>query len=399
MMTKPVFESLPAALTADVVVVAPTGRDAPLTRQLLEDIGLRVRVCDTIADACAHIDETSGVLLVAEEAFDRASREALLEALKRQPTWSDIPIIVLTGEGELSRAIPGALREIAASANVTLIERPVRIATLTTAVRSALRARLRQLDLRAYLIERLAAEKELRRAQQEAETANLAKSNFLTTMSHELRTPLNAIGGYTELLKLGIPGPVNERQLHQLDRIEKSERHLLALINDVLNFAKIEAGHLKLDARTVNLSALVDELETFIEPQLQTKELRYFEDIEPSLLVHTDSEKVRQILLNLLSNAIKFTGRGGEIRVVAKRANGKIRISVIDNGEGIPSDKLEAIFEPFVQVGRSFNAPSEGTGLGLAISRDLAKLLGGDLKCQSELGAGSTFTLELPAKH
>src|SRR5688572_26679591 len=141
-------------LEVDVLVVAPTGRDAALSRQLLEQIGLRVHVCDTISDACAHIVETTGVMLVAEEAFDRAGRETLLDSLREQPTWSDIPIIILTGEGELSQAIPGALREIAASANVTLIERPVRIATLVSALRSALRARLRQLDLRDYLAER-----------------------------------------------------------------------------------------------------------------------------------------------------------------------------------------------------------------------------------------------------
>jgi signal transduction histidine kinase len=392
-----VIEPQPVALDVDVLIVAPTGRDAALARTLLEDHGLRVRICPSVTDVCLHIDDGSGVLLVAEEAFDRAGREALLSRLAEQPTWSDVPIIVLTGEGELSRAIPAALKEIVANANVTLIERPVRIATLITAVKSALRARLRQLDLRDYIVERLATERALLRARQEAETANLAKSNFLTTMSHELRTPLNAIGGYTELLMMGIAGPVTEQQLHQLERIEKSERHLLALINDVLNFAKIEAGQLKLEKQVVDLSHVVHELEAFIEPQLRAKDLRYLEQIEPSLVVSTDSEKVRQILLNLLSNAIKFTGRGGEIRVLAGRRNGCIHVSVVDTGEGIQPDKLQAIFEPFVQVGRAFNAPSEGTGLGLAISRDLAKLLGGDLTCSSEPGMGSTFTLELPA--
>ena len=391
------IEEETATLIVDVLVVAPTGRDGSLTRTLLEDSGLRARVCPSVVDACAQIDETSGVLLVAEEALDPAGREALLAELKAQPTWSDIPVIVLTGEGELSRTIPAALREIATNANVTLIERPVRIATLVTAVRSALRARMRQLDLRDYLIERLASEAALSRARQEAETANRAKANFLTTMSHELRTPLNAIGGYTELLMMGIAGPVNEQQMNQLERIEKSERHLLALINDVLNFAKIEAGQLKLDKRAVDLSEVVHELEAFIEPQLHAKSLKYVENIEPSLMVTTDSEKVRQILLNLLSNAIKFTGKGGEIRVIAHRGDGRVQVSIADSGEGIQPDKLEAIFEPFVQVGRAFNAPTEGTGLGLAISRDLAKLLGGDLTCRSTLGQGSTFTLELPA--
>lgn len=386
-----------APLVVDVLVVAPTGRDADLTRALLENIGLRVRVCRSIGDVCAHIDETSGVLLVAEEAFDRAARETLLAELAEQPTWSDIPIIVLTGEGELSQAIPGALREIAASANVTLIERPVRIATLVTALRSALRARMRQLDLRDYFQERKAAENNLLRAREEAEAANKAKSNFLTTMSHELRTPLNAIAGYTELLMMGIAGPVTEQQKQQLERIEKSERHLLALINDVLNFAKVEAGRLELELRPVDLSALVHELEAFVEPQLQAKSLKYREEVEPSLAVTTDAEKVRQILLNLLSNAIKFTAADGEIRVNAQRAGDGVVISVCDSGEGIREDKLEAIFEPFVQVGRAFNSPSEGTGLGLAISRDLAVLLGGDLTCQSVVGTGSTFSLYLPA--
>jgi signal transduction histidine kinase len=392
-----VIEPATAALDVDVLVVAPTGRDALLTQRLLDDYGLRVRVCASVVDVCAHIDETSGVLLVAEEALDRDARDALLAELAEQPTWSDMPIIVLTGEGELSRAIPGALREIAANANVTLIERPVRIATLVTAVRSALRARLRQLDLRDYLVERLASEAALQRARQEAEAANRAKANFLTTMSHELRTPLNAIGGYTELLMMGIAGPVTDQQRNQLERIEKSERHLLALINDVLNFAKIEAGQLKLDKRATNLSEVVHELEAFVGPQLQSKSLSYLENIEPALMVTTDSEKVRQILLNLLSNAIKFTGKGGAIRVMARRGNGRVQVSIADSGEGIPPDKLEAIFEPFVQVGRAFNAPVEGTGLGLAISRDLAKLLGGDLTCDSKPGEGSTFTLELPA--
>ena len=383
----------------DVLVVAPTGRDAQLSQQLLKDAGLRVRICESMHDACSQIDENSGVMLVAEEALDSSARTALLDKLRAQPAWSDIPIIVFTGEDELSRTIPVALREIAARANVTLLERPVRIATLVTAVRSALRARARQFDLRDYLSERLETEEQLRAAREAAETANQAKSNFLTTMSHELRTPLNAIAGYTELLMMGIGGPITDTQRNHLERIEKSERHLLALINDVLNFAKIEAGHIQLDRRVVDLSEVVDELETFVEPQLHAKSLLYEEKIEPALMAVTDREKVKQILLNLLSNAIKFTHNGGKIQVGATRANGHINISVTDSGEGIHPDKLEAIFEPFVQVGRAFNAPSDGTGLGLSISRDLAKKLGGDLTCRSEVGVGSTFTLELPANN
>lgn len=387
-----------ADLKADVVLLTPTGRDATLAKQILQDAGFSVLVCDSIDTLCDAIDDTSGVLLVAEEVLNKVSRDVLLKRLAEQPSWSDIPIVLLTGEGELKQSIPEALSLIALRANVTLIERPVRIATLVTAIRSALRARMRQLDVRDYLTERLESEQALLQARQEAEAANQAKSNFLTTMSHELRTPLNAIAGYTELLMLGISGPITEGQKEHLQRIERSERHLLALINDVLNFAKIEAGHLKLDVKPVNLADVVHGLEAFVAPQLQAKRLRYDEVIEPSLVTPTDEEKVRQILLNLLSNAIKFTGDGGEIKVVAERKGEHITVSVIDNGEGIRPDKIDDIFEPFVQVGRAFNAPSEGTGLGLAISRDLAKRLGGDLTVKSEPGAGSEFTLKLPVR-
>ena len=385
------------ALTVDVLILAPTGRDAPLAQELLEAAGFRARVCEQMQDACADIDDDSGVLLIAEEALNATNRDALLDALRKQPTWSDIPIIVLTGEGELRRSIPEVLSLITLRANVTLIERPVRLATLVTTMRSALRARMRQLDLRDYLIERHESEERLLVARQEAEEANQAKSNFLTTMSHELRTPLNAIAGYTQLLMMGIPGPVNDTQKQQLERIEKSERHLLALINDVLNFAKLEAGHVTLDINSVDVGEIVRGLITFVAPQLQSKKLGYEEEIEGELFADTDEEKVRQILLNLLSNSIKFTAAHGEIKLRAWRTRSEINVSVTDNGEGIREDKIRAIFEPFVQVGRTLNSASEGTGLGLAISKDLARRLGGDLTCHSEVGVGSTFTLSLPA--
>jgi signal transduction histidine kinase len=389
---------LDEVIATDVVILAPTGRDGPLAQQMLRAAAFHARLVSNIHEMCDAIAESSGVLLIAEEVLNASARAELLRALEQQPTWSDIPILILTGEGELSRDIPVALRLLASRANVTLIERPVRIATLVTALRSAMRARMRQYDLREYLLERLASEEALLAAQQQAEAANKAKSQFLTTMSHELRTPLNAIAGYTELLMLGLAGPVTDKQKDHLKRIERSERHLLALINDVLNFAKIEAGQTTLDVREVDMTALVDELETFVKPQLLAKRLEYKENIpaEP-IIIYCDAEKVRQILLNLLSNAVKFTKPGGHVEVSAARDNSYVVVSVTDDGDGIAADKVDSIFEPFVQIGRAFNSPSEGTGLGLAISRDLAKRMGGDLTCISEVGGGSTFTLRLPA--
>jgi signal transduction histidine kinase len=242
---------------------------------------------------------------------------------------------------------------------------------------------------------RLRAEAEA--ARDAAEAANRAKSDFLAAMSHELRTPLNAIAGYTELLQMGVHGPLNAKQQDDLVRIQRSQKHLLSLINDVLNFAKIEAGKVQFNRRPVPASTLIDAVETMLAPQIQGRGLHFAVDLdEPALEILCDPEKTEQILLNLLSNAAKFTPTGGSIRVTMQRSGGFARIIVSDTGVGIPAEKLEAVFEPFVQVERALTRTSEGAGLGLAISRDLARAMSGDLSVESTVGAGSSFTLTLP---
>jgi PAS domain S-box-containing protein len=229
-----------------------------------------------------------------------------------------------------------------------------------------------------------------------ADEANLAKSEFLATMSHELRTPLNAIGGYSELIELGIHGPVTPEQVHALERIRRSQRHLLGLINDVLNFARIEAGHLTLELSAVSVRETLSVLDTLVAPQVQRKQLAFeYEPVDPSLSVHADAEKVQQIMLNLLSNAIKFTAPGGRITLACSADATDVHIRVSDTGHGVPADKLERIFEPFVQLDAGPTRAHEGTGLGLAISRDLARAMRGELTVESRVGAGSTFTLRL----
>jgi PAS domain S-box-containing protein len=262
----------------------------------------------------------------------------------------------------------------------------------------------RTVCLMADVSERFAAEQErealllvAEHARLDAEAANQAKSEFLAVMSHELRTPLNAIGGYAQLLELGIRGPVTEQQRIDLERIMRSQTYLLSLINDVLNFAKIESGHLQVELEDVAVDELVSGTSDFVRPQLRERGLAFsLSACPPSLRVRADREKVQQILLNLLSNALKFTPSGGEIALSCRAEDGFVSIAVRDTGLGIAPEKLASIFEPFVQVDRRFKREQEGIGLGLAISRELARAMDGDLTVESCEGAGSTFVLRLP---
>ena len=381
-----------------VAVLAPFGLDSDVARRVLGEWGFQVEACADIGAVVRSVHNGVAVIVMTEEALTPGACEQLLEALRGQPAWSDIPLIVLTDEGELARSFSASLHALSSQANLTLMNRPVRLAGLVTALRSALRARQRQVQVRNFIEERVVREAELQQARMQAEEANTAKARFLATMSHELRTPLNAIAGYTEILALGVHGPVNEEQRTALERIARSQRYLLSLINDILNFAKIESGHVSFDIREVCLEPLLRRIETFVQPQLTAKGISYHwtpEDCRLDIMV--DEDKAQQILLNLLSNAIKFTPKGGRIEIDASLVDDRVKISVCDTGVGIPREKATDVFEPFVQLGRDFASDSQGTGLGLSISRDLARKMDGDLSVKSEVGRGSTFTLELPA--
>ncbi|HYD54503.1 MAG TPA: PAS domain-containing protein [Gemmatimonadaceae bacterium] len=235
-------------------------------------------------------------------------------------------------------------------------------------------------------------------SRREAELANRAKSEFLAVMSHELRTPLNAIAGYAELLEMGLHGPVTAQQTEALLRIQRSQRHLLGLINEVLNYARLETGGVRYDVVTMRVCDALLEAEGLVAPQARARLLTLaIEQCPDDLLVRADAEKVRQILVNLLSNAVKFTERGGLVTVSGRAQGGLVRIDVRDTGIGIPREQQHRIFEPFVQVRADLTRPHDGTGLGLAISRDLARGMGGDVLVESEPGVGSTFTVLLPA--
>jgi PAS domain S-box-containing protein len=246
------------------------------------------------------------------------------------------------------------------------------------------------------LTERKRLEADQARLLKESEEANRAKSEFLATMSHELRTPLNAISGYTELLKMGLRGPVTEEQIADLDRINRSQSHLLGIINDILQFAKLESGQLEMKIDVFPVESALVTAEELIKPQVEAKRISYTHIRgEKSVQVRADRDRFQQIMLNLLSNALKFTPDGGRITVDWRVEDQRVLINVADTGVGISIDQFERIFDPFVQVQSGTTRTSEGVGLGLAISRDMARQMGGDISVKSDLGMGSTFTLTL----
>jgi len=235
-----------------------------------------------------------------------------------------------------------------------------------------------------------------RKAREEAEVSNRIKSDFLALLSHEFRTPLQAIFGYTELLEREIHGPLNDAQRRDLQRIQQSQQHLLGLITTILDFAKLESGQqVDVSLHPTVVDDVLGHMEGLVGAQLEEKELRYtYRCDDPSLVACADAAKVQQIVLNLLANAIKFTDRRGSITLDCGLESDTIAIHVVDTGRGIPADKLDAIFQPFVQL-KSKGAVTAGTGLGLPISRKLATAMGGSLNATSELGRGSNFTLRL----
>jgi PAS domain S-box-containing protein len=252
-------------------------------------------------------------------------------------------------------------------------------------------------------VERLLVDSERARAEAEAartmaERASRAKGEFLAVMSHELRTPLNAIGGYAELMEMGVRGPISAEQRVDLGRIQASQRHLLGLINQVLNYTRIETGTVQYDLVSVPVGEALAEAEALVIPQVRARGLTYLlGGCDPALHARADREKLQQIMLNLLTNAIKFTEPGGRVRVECTARGGMVEIAVHDTGIGIAGDKLAQVFEPFVQVDQRLTRENEGVGLGLAISRDLARGMEGDLTAESQVGVGSRFLLTLPA--
>ncbi|MGI9078071.1 MAG: ATP-binding protein [Gemmatimonadaceae bacterium] len=230
-----------------------------------------------------------------------------------------------------------------------------------------------------------------------AEVANQANTAFLGRVSHDLRAPLNGIRGYIDLIDEGIRGPVTDAQRRDLDRIRKNQQHLLRLVTEILNFVRLGSDGMPYHITDVTVQDAVHSAVALIEPLIEEKRLAFQgPECGADVVLRADPLHVRKILLNLLSNAIKFTPSGGHVTIICEAKPESVMVRVEDSGIGIPPDKHESVFEPFVQVKNGLADGDAGFGLGLAISRDLARGMQGDLRVESELGAGSRFTLTLP---
>ena len=383
-----------------VVVVAPTGRDADLIARALAAEGLLTSSCTRIDELLPLLEGDIGAVVIAEEALAPRAVAGFVEALDRQASWSDIPLVLLarlTPPERASRTLTAAAGTLMGRGSVTVLERPVGVATLVSAARAALRARARQYEVRDHLAAREQAREEAERARADAEAANRAKTYFLAAMSHELRTPLNAILGYAQLLEMGLRGPMTPAQLEALKHITTNQRHLQGVVEDILTYSRVERGDLPLDMNDVPLQEALATVHIAVEPQLRQNQIHYeYRPCTEPLVAKTDRARLQQVLINFLSNAAKFTPAGGHVTLTCARADDMATISVRDTGRGIKPDQLERIFEPFVQVSEGYTRTASGSGLGLAISRDLARRMGGDISVQSTLGEGSMFTLRIP---
>ena len=395
-----------------VMVIAPLGRDATSIADLLNANGFAASIC---ADPSTDADElvSAGALIMTEEALEFAQIGYLLAALKNQPAWSELPVIILTsgGRSRLAQQLDVAAR---AARSATLLERPIATDTLLRAINVALRSRRRQYEVRDLIFEQqriqqklekneeqlrmlLARERGLRQA---ADEANRLKDEFLATISHELRNPLNVMLGYSELL-LRMEEIKQSPQLSQMS--EALRRNALAqsyLIRDLLELSRLRSGKLTLNLETVSLATAINNAIETVRADADTKNISIDLALPISpIFLEGDSLRLEQIIWNLLSNSVKFTDAGGKIRVALDREDGEAVLTVEDTGQGIHPAFLPRVFDMFRQGDARASREHSGLGIGLALVQQLVRLHKGSVEAFSEgLGKGTTFTIRLPAK-
>jgi signal transduction histidine kinase len=385
-----------------VLVLTPTGRDAEMIREALARGEIPTFTCPDMPALCDCVAAGAGALLIAEEAFDAASFALLVETLEAQEPWSDLPIVVLAGSafadsGERAERLLAPLR------NVMVLERPVRVPVLATALRVALRARRRQHELRQYLHARevlareraamLASEQE---ARHEAEAANRLKDEFLATVSHELRTPVNVILGWSGMLARDDTDTAMRRRA--IDVIHRNARAQAHVIDELLDVSRIITGKLRMEVGPVYLVPIVQDVVEALRPAVEAKRLALRMESPPELPpIVGDADRLRQVIWNLLANAVKFTPEGGAVVVTLEKVDGYAEVRVADTGIGIDAAVLPFVFDRFRQADSTTTRAHGGLGLGLAIVRQLVELHGGSVSASSDgVGRGAAFVVRLP---
>ncbi|WP_437961776.1 hybrid sensor histidine kinase/response regulator [Sorangium sp. So ce119] len=389
---------MPEASPCDerALVLAPVGRDTPLLCQVLARAGIAPVACRDMEQLEAAVREGAGVVLLTEEALAPAAVPDLVAALSAQPSWSDLPVVLLADAKPLAHSSEEAIAALRAAGNLTVLDRPVRELTLVTAVQAALRARRRQCELRDLIARERSARNAAEAAQAVAEDAVRIKDTFLATVSHELRNPLNAILLWTRVLGSGRADAPKMQQ--GLQAVERSARAQSRLVEDLLDVSRMMVGKLHLRPRDTDLAQIAGAAVEAVRPAAEAKriQLEAAYDAEAGL-VRVDPDRIQQVLWNLLSNAVKFTPPGGRISIRVWREEGELRISVADTGRGISREFLAYVFERFRQADTAPQRRQGGLGLGLAISRQLVELHGGTLSVASAgEGLGALFTVALP---
>jgi signal transduction histidine kinase/ActR/RegA family two-component response regulator len=368
---------------ARVLVLAATTRDAELADAVLSAAGLTTNVCATFDALLAAIAGGAAVVLVAEEALSPERTQALARLLAHQSPWSDLPLLVLARPGADSAELGDAVLELG---NVTVLERPLRVATLMSAMRTAIRARERQYQIRGYLAERARAEALLRESDQR-------KDEFLATLGHELRNPLSPLTTALQLLKAGAR---QDRGI--LAVMERQIGHLTRLVDDLLEVSRVTRGIIEVRKQPTDIAFVVHSAIETSRPAiaLAGHELSVDLPAEP-LTVNGDPVRLTQVFANLLSNAAKYTNSGGRIWLSARRDGGEAVVSVRDTGIGIPPAQLDSVFHMFTQVDRSSRRSQGGLGIGLTLVRSLVGMHDGTVEARSGgLDQGSEFIVRLP---
>jgi signal transduction histidine kinase len=357
---------------------------------ILEDAGYEVTGVEKGTEALEVIKDGNFNVIITDIKLPDVGGMSVLELAKE--INPDVAVVIMTGYASVETAV-NAVNEGAYAYFV----KPINMDEMKTAIVNALRQQMLSRENKRLVDDLQRSNKLLFETNRQLRTATEAKSIFLAHMSHELRTPLNAIIGFSDLLIGGIAGKINNKQRQCLEDILSSGKHLLSLINEILDLSKVEAGKIDIRPESLRLADVVDDAVTTVKPMVNESRhelaISIAEDLPP---VYGDRNRLKQILLNLLSNAIKFTPDGGKLSLETSREGDFCKVSMVDNGIGIRKEDQICIFEPFTQLDTQPGERKQGTGLGLALTKQLVELLGGKIGVESEYGKGSQFSFTIP---